>query len=80
HGAVDVGVALADINSPVSIAWGSSYVNDIIDRRRVTRVYQQCTPAARMNTADLPKRYLSNDKGELVPFNAFSLGNEEYIS
>ena len=33
-----LGVSLADINSTVSIAWGSSYVNDFIDRGRVKRV------------------------------------------
>jgi multidrug efflux pump subunit AcrB len=32
-----LGLSLADINSTVSIAWGSSYVNDFIDRGRVKR-------------------------------------------
>ena len=39
-----LGVSLADINSTVSIAWGSSYVNDFIDRGRVKRVYLQGRP------------------------------------
>ena len=75
-----LGVSLADINSTVSIAWGSSYVNDFIDRGRVKRVYLQGRPDARMNPDDLSKWYVRNDKGEMVPFNAFATGKWEYGS
>ncbi len=34
-----LGLSLADINSTLSTAWGSQYVNDFIDRGRVKRVY-----------------------------------------
>lgn len=73
-------MSLADINSTVSIAWGSSYVNDFIDRGRVKRVYLQGRPDARMNPDDLSKWYVRNDKGEMVPFNAFATGKWEYGS
>ncbi|MHA5863754.1 multidrug efflux RND transporter permease subunit MexB, partial [Pseudomonas aeruginosa] len=63
-----------------SIAWGSSYVNDFIDRGRVKRVYLQGRPDARMNPDDLSKWYVRNDKGEMVPFNAFATGKWEYGS
>lgn len=75
-----LGVSLADINSTISIAWGSSYVNDFIDRGRVKRVYLQGRPDARMNPDDLSKWYVRNDKGEMVPFNAFATGKWEYGS
>ena len=36
-----LGVSLADINSVLSTAWGSSYVNDFIQNGRVKKVYLQ---------------------------------------
>ncbi|MBW6927582.1 efflux RND transporter permease subunit, partial [Salmonella enterica subsp. enterica serovar Weltevreden] len=39
-----LGVSLDEINSALSIGWGSSYVNDFIDQGRVKRVYLQGRP------------------------------------
>ena len=75
-----LGVSLSDINSTVSIAWGSSYVNDFIDRGRVKRVYLQGRPNARMNPDDLNKWFVRNDKGDMVPFSAFATGKWSYGS
>ncbi|WP_444633885.1 efflux RND transporter permease subunit [Cupriavidus oxalaticus] len=75
-----LGVSLADINSTVSIAWGSSYVNDFIDRGRVKRVYVQGRPDSRMNPDDIDKWFVRNDKGEMVPFSAFADGKWGYGS
>ena len=36
-----LGVAVSDINSTLATAWGSSYVNDFIDRGRVKKVFVQ---------------------------------------
>ena len=36
-----LGISLASINSTLSAAWGSTYINDFIDRGRVKRVYIQ---------------------------------------
>ena len=36
-----LGVSIADINQTLCAAWGSTYVNDFIDRGRVKRVYMQ---------------------------------------
>ncbi len=58
-----LGIPLADINSTVTIAWGSSYVNDFIDRGRVKRVYVQGRPDSRMNPDDVDKWFVRNDKG-----------------
>ncbi|MCI0917895.1 efflux RND transporter permease subunit [Pseudomonas stutzeri] len=72
------GVSLAAINDSLSIAWGSSYVNDFIDRGRVKRVYMQGEPSSRMNPEDLGKWYVRNDAGEMVPFTAFASGEWTY--
>ncbi|CAG2134145.1 Multidrug resistance protein MexB [Cupriavidus yeoncheonensis] len=75
-----LGVSLADVNSTVTIAWGSSYVNDFIDRGRVKRVYVQGRPDSRMNPDDVDKWFVRNDKGEMVPFSAFAEGKWGYGS
>ena len=71
-------VSLAAINDSLSIAWGSSYVNDFIDRGRVKRVYMQGEPTSRMNPEDLGKWYVRNAAGEMVPFTAFATGEWTY--
>jgi multidrug efflux pump len=75
-----LGVSLADINSTISIAWGSNYVNDFIDRGRVKKVYLQGRPNARMSPEDLDKWYVRNSSGEMVPFSAFATGEWSYGS
>ncbi|MFA5678746.1 MAG: efflux RND transporter permease subunit [Pseudomonas sp.] len=73
-----LGVSLSDINATQSIAWGSSYVNDFIDRGRVKRVYLQGEADARMNPEDIDKWFVRNNKGEMVPFSAFATGEWVY--
>ena len=73
-----LGVSLADINATQSIAWGSSYVNDFIDRGRVKRVYLQGEADARMNPEDIDKWFVRNNQGEMVPFSAFASGEWVY--
>jgi len=67
-----LGVAISDINSTLSTAWGSSYVNDFLDRGRVKRVYVQGQADSRMLPEDLKKWYVRNSSGEMVPFSSFS--------
>ncbi|HIZ50950.1 MAG TPA: efflux RND transporter permease subunit [Candidatus Pseudomonas excrementavium] len=73
-----LGVSLSDVNSTQSIAWGSSYVNDFIDRGRVKRVYLQAEAEARMNPEDMDKWFVRNNQGEMVPFSAFATGEWVY--
>ena len=75
-----LGLSLSDINQTLSIAWGSSYVNDFIDRGRVKKVYMQGQAEARMNPEDLQKWYVRNSRGEMVPFSAFATGEWVYGS
>ncbi len=69
---------LSDVNGTMSIAWGSAYVNDFIDRGRVKRVFVQGDAGSRLSPEDLEKWYVRNTHGNMVPFSAFSSG--EWIS
>lgn len=73
-----LGVAIADINSTLSTAWGSSYVNDFIDRGRVKKVFVQGEAASRMLPEDLDKWYVRNTSGDMVPFSAFAKAHWTY--
>ncbi len=73
-----LGVAIADINSTLSTAWGSSYVNDFIDRGRVKKVFVQGEAASRMLPEDLDKWYVRNASGDMVPFSAFAKAHWTY--
>src|SRR5690606_18814284 len=67
-----LGVSLADINQTLSTVWGSSYVNDFIDKGRVKKVYLQADAPFRMLPEDVNRWYVRNNRGGMVPFSAFS--------
>jgi len=67
-----LGISLADINGTLSAAWGSSYVNDFIDKGRVKKVYLQADAPFRMLPEDINRWYVRNAQGEMVPFSSFS--------
>lgn len=67
-----LGVDISDINDTLSIAWGSSYVNDFIDRGRSKKVYIQADAAYRMTPEDINLWFVRNNQGEMVPVSAFS--------
>ena len=73
-----LGVSLADINTTLAVAWGSSYVNDFVDRGRVKRVYVQADAVFRMLPEDISKWYVRNGAGEMVPFSSFATGEWTY--
>jgi len=73
-----LGVSINEINNTISTAFGSSYVNDFIDRGRVKRVFVQGEAADRMNPDDLNKWYVRNAAGDMVPFSSFSTGKWTY--
>ncbi len=75
-----LGVSLDQINSALSIGWGSSYVNDFIDRGRVKKVYMQGAAPSRMGPEDFAKWFVRNDQGDMVPFSAFGSGKWVYGS
>jgi multidrug efflux pump len=69
-----LGVSLADVNTTMSTAWGSAYVNNFLDRGRIKRVYVQGVPQARITEEDFNKWYVRNNTGEMVSFASFASG------
>ena len=70
--AQSLGVDIDDINSTLKTAWGSTYVNDFIDRGRVKKVYVQGAAPYRMLPDDIYRWYVNNSSGAMVPFSAFA--------
>ncbi|WP_275555111.1 multidrug efflux RND transporter permease AcrD [Mixta sp. Marseille-Q2659] len=67
-----LGVSIDDINSTLTTGWGSTYVNDFLDRGRVKKVYVQAAAKYRMLPDDINKWYVRNSEGGMVPFSAFA--------
>ncbi|MCE9513274.1 efflux RND transporter permease subunit, partial [Escherichia coli] len=65
------------INDTLQTAWGSSYVNDFMDRGRVKKVYVQAAAKYRMLPDDINLWYVRNKDGGMVPFSAFATSRWE---
>ncbi|TCJ25307.1 efflux RND transporter permease subunit [Halomonas sp. GDM18] len=78
--ATAMGIDLSDVYSTLSTAWGSSYVNDYLDRGRTKKVYVQGISSARMQPSDLNKWYVRNDDNEMVPLSNIATGSWTYGS
>ncbi|PSU86626.1 hydrophobe/amphiphile efflux-1 family RND transporter [Photobacterium kishitanii] len=75
-----LGIDINSVNKVLGTAWGSSYVNDFIDRGRVKKVFVQGDAQYRMKPDDLDSWYVRNNQGEMVPFSAFATGEWQYAS
>lgn len=78
--ASSLGVSITDINQTLRTAWGSSYVNDFLDRGRIKKVYLQGDAKHRMNPEDLKKWYVRNSNGQMVSFSSFATTHWTYGS
>jgi multidrug efflux pump len=67
-----LGLSIADINNTLSIAFGSAYANDFNYEGRVLRVLLQAEAAGRMTPRDILDLRVRNDRGQMVPFSAFT--------
>jgi multidrug efflux pump len=67
-----LGVSFDAINSVLSTALGSSYVNDFPNRGRLQRVVVQADAPARMQPQDLLRLNALNTQGKPVPLSAFA--------
>ncbi len=72
-----LGVSIDDINDTLQTAWGSSYVNDFMDRGRVKKVYVQAAAKYRMLPDDINLWYVRNSSGTMVPSSAFATSRWE---
>ena len=67
-----LGVGYDAINSVISTALGSSYVNDFPSAGRLQRVVVQADAPARMQPEDLLRLSVANNRGQIVPLSAFA--------
>jgi multidrug efflux pump len=67
-----LGVSFDSINSAISTALGSSYINDFPNQGRLQRVVVQADATARMQPDDLLQLNASNAQGKPVPLSAFA--------
>ena len=67
-----LGVSFDSINSTLSTALGSAYINDFPNRGRLQRVLVQADAPARMQPDDLLRLNASNNLGRPVPLAAFA--------
>jgi multidrug efflux pump len=74
------GVGVTELNSTLSVAWGSSYVNDFLHQGRVKKVYLQADAPFRMQPEDLGLWYVRNNTSEMVPFSTFTSGSWSFGS
>ena len=75
-----LGLTIDDVNTSLSSAWGSSYVNQFMYHDRVKRVYIQGNATSRFAPEDLNNWYVRNKEGTMVPFSAFGTGEWIYGS
>lgn len=66
------GVGFAAINSSISTALGSAYVNDFPNAGRLQRVVVQAEAKERMQPEDILKLTAVNNAGKAVPLSAFA--------
>ena len=67
-----LGLSLSDVNTALSITFGSAYVNDFNRDGRVLQVQIQADAPYRMTPEDIMALRIPNASGELVPFSAFA--------
>ena len=70
--ATALGLSIADINTVLATAFGSTYIDQFIDRGRVKRIYAQGEAQYRSRPEDLQRWYVRGSSGALAPFSAFS--------
>ncbi len=67
-----LGLQVAQVNQALSLAFGANYVNDFVHEGSVLRVFMQADAPERMRPEDILALQLRNDRGEMVPFSAFT--------
>ena len=67
-----LGLAFADINTTLSTALGSSYINDFPNQGRQQRVIVQADAPDRTQPEDLLNLYVRSAQGTMVPLSAFA--------
>jgi hydrophobe/amphiphile efflux-1 (HAE1) family protein len=75
-----LGLSVAAISNSLAAGWGSSYINQFLDRGRVKKVFIQGDVDSRMLPQDLDRWYVRNSAAQMIPFSAFSTAHWTYGS
>jgi multidrug efflux pump len=75
-----LGLSISSITDTLGAGWGSTYVNQFVDRNRVKRVFVQGDADSRMLPQDLDLWYVRNAAGQMVPFSTFASAHWIYGS
>jgi multidrug efflux pump len=78
--AASLGLAMADVNNTLSVAWGGRYIDDFIDRGRVKHVIVEADAPYRMVPDDFNRWYVRNSAGNMVSAASFSNSHWTYGS
>jgi multidrug efflux pump len=71
---------IASVSDTLAAGWGSTFVNQFIDRGRVKKVFIQGDADSRMLPQDLGRWYVRNAGGQMIPFSEFSTAHWTYGS
>jgi multidrug efflux pump len=67
-----LGLSVSDVTGVIATAWGSSYVNDFLDKGRVKKVIMQGEAPYRMMPEDLARWHVRGKSGQMVPMSSFA--------
>lgn len=67
-----LGLSISDINTTLSITFGSAYANDFSREGRIHRVLLQADAPFRMTPEDVLNLTVRTEEGAIVPFGAFT--------
>ncbi|HEX2163475.1 MAG TPA: efflux RND transporter permease subunit [Thermoanaerobaculia bacterium] len=67
-----LGLSIGDVNSTLAIAFGSAYASDFSRDGRILRVLVAADAPFRMTPEDVLDLRVRNERGEMVPFGAFT--------
>ncbi|MCD0503372.1 multidrug efflux RND transporter permease subunit, partial [Bordetella petrii] len=67
-----LGLQVGQVNQAMQLAFGTNYANDFVHEGNVLRVFLQADASQRMRPEDIAALQLRNDRGQMVPFSAFS--------
>jgi HAE1 family hydrophobic/amphiphilic exporter-1/multidrug efflux pump len=76
--ATTLGLSVADINTTVSSALGSAFIDQFIDRGRVKKVFIQADAPFRTRPEDLSALYVRSANGTMAPLSAIATQHWTY--
>jgi HAE1 family hydrophobic/amphiphilic exporter-1/multidrug efflux pump len=72
------GLSLADVNTTVSTALGSAFIDQFVDRGRTKKIFVQADAPYRVRPDDLKNLYIRGPSGTMAPVSAFATSEWVY--